>query len=487
MDCRLVCFGMKYLGSKFKFSFVSLVMYENQIFQDFYVAEYWNRLPQSFKSLEMGSTYENVAEALLVSEISSDFNRKLVLPLSLLAVKKLEETFCISRRHYKSDDFRQITLEMSSYKQKSSKEKLQTELQKRVKPKKLHEIQKMVKICTNTSQTSNVRTIIDFGSGLGHLSRHLQYNLGLDMTCIEQNGCLINEAKRIDKNLETKFLKYTQNCDIDTPGRIFHIEKRLQNEYDFHDILTSIKNNFNPMKGLTSPKLGLIGLHPCGDLAVLLLKSFLKSDEVKFLKIVGCCYMKLTTETTHLMEGRVPMVLNAHEFSFPLSSYVSSLGRHLYDLSYEALESAAHAKEKYLNDLLQKQHEFYKINSYRAAIEAIIVKYWPEKRHSGLKNVRYDGTLSFSQYCKKAVSGLEIHIPDEDITSQETKQKLKKWKRVAIFYLIRLALSPFVESVLLYDRQLFLMENGCQCDVEQVFDPLISPRCHVMSAIKKDL
>lgn len=448
------------------------------------MAEYWNRLPKSLRSLEMDSTYENVAEALLVSEISCDFHRKVVLPLSLLAVKKLEETVCISRRHYKPDDSRQITLEMSSYKQKSSKEKFQRELQKRVKPKKLHEIQKMVKICTNTSKISNVRAVIDFGSGLGHLSRHLQYNLGFDMTCIEQNGCLINEAKRIDKNLETKFLKYTGNCDIDTPGRIFHIEKRLQNEYDLHDIMTSIQNNFIP---LISPKFGLIGLHPCGDLAVLLIKSFLKSDEVKFLKIVGCCYMKLTTETTHLMEGRVPMVLNSHEFSYPLSSYVSSLGRHLYDLSYEALESAAHAKEIYLNDLLQKEHEFYKINAYRAVIEAIIVKYWPEKRHSGLKNVRYNGTLSFSQYCKKAVSGLEINIPDEDITSQKTTEKLKKWKRVAIFYLIRLALSPFVESVLLYDRQLFLMENGCQCDVEQIFDPLISPRCHVMSAIKKDL
>lgn len=380
-----------------------------------------------------------------------------------------------------------MTVKKRSVRQKSFEEKFQAELHKRVKPKKLHEIQNMIKIFENKTRTQNVRTIIDFGSGLGHLSRHLQYKLGLDMTCIEQNGSLINEAKNIDENLEKKFLKCAQHCAINTPGRIFHIEKRLQNESHFQNVLTSIKNNFNPLKDPEKLQLGLIGLHPCGDLAVLLLRSFLESNEVIFLKIVGCCYMKLKTESTHLMEGRVSIVSNTQNFSYPLSSYVFSLGRERYGLSYEALESATHAKEKYLNDVQRRQNEFYKINSYRAIIEAIIVKNWPEKRHSGLRNVRYDETLSFREYCKKAVSGLGIDIPSEDIDSQETKQMLRDWKRVVIFYLLRLALSPFIESVILYDRQLFLIENGCQCDVKPIFDPLISPRCHVMSAIKNDI
>lgn len=448
------------------------------------MCDYWNQLPFSIRSLEKGPTYENLVEALLVSTKSPDFNRKLILPLSLLAVKKLEESVCISRdpsnlRDSLKSEFKKLTVKKSLNKQKSFEEKLQSELQKRVKPKKLHEIQNIVKICDSTTKSTNVQTIIDFGSGLGHLSRHLQYKLGLDMTCIEQNATLINEAKRIDGNLEERFLKkYTEICNV--PGRIFHIEKQLQDAADFQDVLKSITNNFNPVcKGV-----GLIGLHPCGDLAVLLLKSFLKSDEVKFLKIVGCCYMKLTTEATYLMEGRRD--LSSRKFSYPLSAFVSGLGRTRYELSYEALESATHAKEKYLNDVQQRETEFYKINSYRAVIEALIVKHWPEKRHSGLRNVRYDETLTFSQYCERAVFGLGLDIPEEDLNAKETRTRLCEWKRVVIFYLLRLALSPFIESVLLYDRQLLLMENGCKCDVKAVFDPLISPRCHIMSAIKVD-
>lgn len=430
------------------------------------MCDYWKRLPTSLKSLDDDISYENLVQTLLGPAKSS----KIVLPLSLLALRRLECDVCVSRTF--------VDPKFSSNKN-SYEEKLESELQKRVKPKKLHEIQKMIQICDETTRKTHVQTIIDFGSGLGHLSRHLQYKLGLDMTCIEQNASFLAEAKRIDVNLERKFMKISRNVEIHDPGQIFHIEKRLENEKDFNDILILIKNNLNSCKN--GEKFGLIGLHPCGDLAVLLLMCFLHSPEVKFLQIVGCCYMKLTTETTVLMEGRICK----SRFSYPLSTFLRRQGRNVYELSYEALESATHAKEKYLDDVVQrrKNNEFYKINSFRAAIESIIVKYWPEKRH--LRNVRYEESLTFDAYCVKAVSGLGINIPMEDVESKETQERLKNWKRVAIFYLLRLSLSPFIESALLYDRQLFLMENGCECDIKTVFDPRISPRCHVMSAIKK--
>lgn len=40
--------------------------------------------------------------------------------------------------------------------------------------------------------------------------------------------------------------------------------------------------------------LGLVGLHPCGDLATTLLRLYSNCAEAKFICIVGCCYMKLT-------------------------------------------------------------------------------------------------------------------------------------------------------------------------------------------------
>jgi hypothetical protein len=51
-------------------------------------------------------------------------------------------------------------------------------------------------------------------------------------------------------------------------------------------------NDFN----ITSEKsgFGLIGLHPCGDLATTLLRLYSTDERVKFICIVGCCYMKLS-------------------------------------------------------------------------------------------------------------------------------------------------------------------------------------------------
>lgn len=40
---------------------------------------------------------------------------------------------------------------------------------------------------------------------------------------------------------------------------------------------------------------GMVGLHPCGDLTPILMHLFVQCPNAKFINIVGCCYMKLTT------------------------------------------------------------------------------------------------------------------------------------------------------------------------------------------------
>ena len=59
----------------------------------------------------------------------------------------------------------------------------------------------------------------------------------------------------------------------------------------------------------------------------------------------------------------------------------------------------------------------------------------------------------------------------------------EKWERVAIFFMLRLALAPCVESLILLDRVIFL---AAEChdshkpvvdiNLLPVFDPKISPR-----------
>jgi hypothetical protein len=53
-----------------------------------------------------------------------------------------------------------------------------------------------------------------------------------------------------------------------------------------------------------------------------------------------------------------------------------------------------------------------------------------------------------------------LEVPHEDLESEETQMNLLQWKRVVIFYTLRLLLAPLVETILLLDRLLYLKELG---------------------------
>lgn len=170
--------------------------------------------------------------------------------------------------------------------------------------------------------------------------------------------------------------------------------------------------------------------------------------------------MKLTSSfTKNLDETR----------GYPISKYCLIQKPVATHLSYEAREIACHAIEQYAKRLAAANFEYLRIHSYRAAIEKIICQHWPERKHSGLKSVKQLGT--FEAYCKEAVSHLGIDIPAKDIQSNDSNINLKNWKQVVLFYSLRLMFAPLIESVILYDRTLFLLEHGwylwsIQCIVE---------------------
>lgn len=207
-----------------------------------------------------------------------------------------------------------------------------------------------------------------------------------------------------------------------------------------------IRKSFQIPLNDSSFAFGIIGLHPCGDLAGILTNFFLRSTEAKFLNLVGCCYFKMT----------VPRSINTILYGYPSSEY---LRRKKSCLTFEARKIACHAIEVYAKRLFDKNYQNLKVHSYRAAIEKIICKYWPERKHLGLKNIKH--LTTFRDYCQNAVCHLkDIQIPDDDIDAPDTLYNLNNWKSVVIFYTLRLMLAPLVESVILYDRTLFLLENG---------------------------
>lgn len=61
-----------------------------------------------------------------------------------------------------------------------------------------------------------------------------------------------------------------------------------------NNIQEIFSNNFN-LSG-KDIGFGIVGLHPCGDLAATLLRFYITQREARFICIVGCCYMKLTLQ-----------------------------------------------------------------------------------------------------------------------------------------------------------------------------------------------
>lgn len=60
-----------------------------------------------------------------------------------------------------------------------------------------------------------------------------------------------------------------------------------------------------------------------------------------------------------------------------------------------------------------------------------------------------------------------------------------------LFYLMRMCLSPVVESLILLDRLMFLAENGfCnqlgEAFLVRMFDSVVSPRCMALIAFRYD-
>lgn len=121
--------------------------------------------------------------------------------------------------------------------------------------------------------------------------------------------------------------------------RPIHINITLQSDQHLSDI--SLPE--------TMESYGLIGLHPCGDLGPLLLKHFAYNPNVKFICVVGCCFMKLTCD-------------DDDDNGYPMSDYVKQMGKNNY-LSYCSREIACHAIEVYNERLLKGKYEDLKVRN----------------------------------------------------------------------------------------------------------------------------
>ncbi|KAK7066453.1 Ribosomal RNA adenine dimethylase domain-containing protein 1 [Halocaridina rubra] len=352
---------------------------------------------------------------------------------------------------------------------------LQHVFRRHLKPKKQHEIARLAYIAAKVAHIACNDILVDVGSGQGHLSRFLAYGHSVRIVCLEAQDEFIKGAKKFDHQLETAIEKMKRSAKY---GVTFHLPLAPRHAVCHLDvdmdplIFEEVVKNTWPELDSRVETCGLLGLHTCGNLAATLLRLFTHLPTCQAVISVGCCYMKLNENCN---ETTSP--------GYPMSEFVKALASNR--LTYEAREVACHAIEMY-TDRLKLGAENLKVHCYRAALEEIIIAHWPEHRHAGLRSVSHAHKMTFAEYAVAAVSRVEnVKLNEDELTSEKTKTNLDRWMQVVVYYSLRLLLAPVVESVILLDRLLYLYEKDVEGVLLPVFDPLLSPRNHVLIAVKQ--
>ncbi|XP_044764870.1 protein RRNAD1-like isoform X2 [Coccinella septempunctata] len=378
-----------------------------------------------------------------------------MFPLSVLALKVIFQNTNITR----------IQTRMNFSCDMVKDEKLMKMFWKSVKLKKRHEILAMSELCKEMATKSGCIYIVDIGSGLGHLSRMLAYGYNFEVCSIEAEPYLTEQAKILSENFDTFF-----NKKFGHKKQARHVNIRIEPDINNNEFLNIICSAFGIDK--KDFQFGIVGLHPCGDLGPTLIRLYNEIPNIKYINVAGCCYMKLSTiESLHA--------------GFPLSQYGK---QRKYELCYHSKEIACHAIETYIDKLMEGEYWKLKIHAYRATIEKILAKIQPEYKHIPLANVKYAKDLDFRSYCHKATAKLLGDIIDaHQIENEEIQHCLEQWNSVVIFYSFRLFFAPLIESIILYDRLLCLIEKGSHADLIPAFDNRISPRMHVLQGLKRQI
>ncbi|KAM7178921.1 putative methyltransferase-like protein 25 [Macrochelys suwanniensis] len=220
----------------------------------------------------------------------------------------------------------------------------------------------------------------------------------------------------------------------------------------------------------------MVGLHTCGDLAPNTLRIFTAKPEIKAVCSVGCCYHLLTEEFENQKDCSPGL------WGFPMCRYLKEEG---WCCGRNARMSACLALERVaVSQVLPTESLFY-----RAVLQVII-----EECYGVIKSDRHVGKIfskssSFVDYVRKSLKKLELDeskLPDSCIMDYYEKYK-HRMNELEAFNMLKVVLAPCIEVLLLLDRLCYLKEkdNIAWSGLVKLFDPVKSPRCYAVVALKK--
>ncbi|XP_057317872.1 methyltransferase-like protein 25B [Microplitis mediator] len=455
---------------------------------DFYQDDLWSKLPNSWKNL-----FKNISIEEFGSWILSKSEGKQVWPLSLLALRQSIKISTINRdpdnktlfvcngSRWNYSIFVKSTDNLLKLPQNNLVCNHNNLFKKHIKIKKRYEIENFSEICAKCTYLSKCKCIVDTGAGMGHLARQLSYKYNLSVVCIEQTKELSDLAKKYDEEYLMTIKKHIPNFDCKPSyhlcAKIFEENNIFEDSSSNNDeLIKSINEIFESTFKISATEkfgFGFIGLHPCGDLAVTLLKLYVKQPNIKFISIVGCCYMKLTTDKEKSSLG------------YPLSKYLNSMDNNY--LSYAALEVACHAVENYCDKMRSGDYHNLKVHAYRSMLEMLLIKKGGLiMRHGRVTSVKVNEQMTFDRYCELATAKFDDDkkLFKSDYQHMKVEKFLDRWQDVVAFEALRMMLAPLVETAVLLDRFLFLSDHNLKPLMKAEFDPRRSPRNFVLISIK---
>lgn len=386
--------------------------------------------------------------------------------------------------------------------------------------KKRHEVEMMSHVVAAISNATHSTHIIDVGSGRGYLSSvlallHGQRVLGIDSSHINTHSAVKRSeklqkywpgmCKRADessnsvipekrgKHWKSKVLNKSET-GTGSNNSVKQIDDSLLSELkplpskeslyrqttmyisENSDLRHIVRETF-PEDALYS-NLSLVGLHTCGNLAATCLKLFSNNDDIKAVCNVGCCYHLIeekfcTNPFSFIEEGK------ENEFGFPMSQVLLSekfsLGRNARMLAAQAIDRLSEKEEVSVNSLF-----------FRALLQVILEEKVGEDRSDWQVGRIAAKCIDFKDYCYKSLKilKLDIQLTEEEI-SCFYDDYIEKKNELEAFFLFRVALAPVIETVILLDRLLYLLEKDFkEAHIVHLFDPVISPRCNALVAIK---
>ncbi|MCI4374513.1 hypothetical protein PGIGA_G00006940 [Pangasianodon gigas] len=179
---------------------------------EFFSENLWGTLPEGWQKALRDLSPPQVADLLLERETKNRVY-PCVWPLSLLALRATAHTLAFPRMSptYWSKDM----VKADEFHSNSSQSSLLDHIfRKHVKPKKQHEIRKLGMLVKQLCDQTQCSSVVDVGSGQGHLSRFLSFGLGLNVTAVEADSNLVSMASKFDGQLLATLAKESRKTGI---------------------------------------------------------------------------------------------------------------------------------------------------------------------------------------------------------------------------------------------------------------------------------